>query len=88
MISCVFIPENLHMEHAMDERVEKKFWAEIDEGILQRRILATLKLIRQSSGVDLKGAIDIYHDRYKDLRTARPKEFSCRDDEYWKGVYS
>jgi hypothetical protein len=63
-------------------------WPTLDEGILRREILTTLKAIRAAAGVSLKEAIDIYHERYKILRKSRPGEFTCDDEAYWEGVYS
>jgi hypothetical protein len=63
-------------------------WGPIDEGILRREILTTLKAIRAAAGVGLKEAIDIYHERYRKLRESRPEEFVCDDQTYWEGVYS
>ncbi len=63
-------------------------WEQIDEGILRREILKTLKEIRSAAGVSLKEAMDLYHERYKKLRESRPEEFVCDHQTYWEGVYS
>lgn len=63
-------------------------WDSIDRGILRREILTTLKAIRAATGVGLKEAIDVYHERYKTLRDSRADEFVCDDRTYWEGVYS
>lgn len=68
--------------------LEDDQWRILDEGILRREILPTLKAIRTAAGVGLKEAIDIYHERYKMLRISRPGEFTCDDQAYWEGVYS
>jgi hypothetical protein len=66
----------------------EEHWRTLDEGILRKEILTTLKAIRAAAGVSLKEAIDIYHERYKMLRISRPGEFTCDDQAYWEGVYS
>jgi hypothetical protein len=63
-------------------------WKPLDEGILRREMPTTLKTIRETCGVGLKEAIDMYHERYRMLRESRPAEFICDDETYWEGVYS
>jgi hypothetical protein len=63
-------------------------WTEIDARILARNILPALKLIVEQCGIGLGEARDILAIRYQRLRTERPGEFVCTEEEYWRGYYS
>lgn len=61
---------------------------EVDAHILAGHMLLAIMSIRKYTGVGIKDAIDIHVDRYKQLRLARPADFRCTDEEYWREVYS
>ncbi len=63
-------------------------WKPIDEWILRKWIINAIKAIKEASGVSLREAGDIFHERYDMLRASRSGEFVCDPDEYWKGFYS
>lgn len=63
-------------------------WDEIDKDIFARRTLLAARAIRDLVKCDLRHAIYLLHDRYADLRKAKPDGFSVSEDEYWDGCYS
>jgi hypothetical protein len=62
-------------------------WAEIDARILACDILGALARIRAACGVGLNDAKVIHAERYRRLREERAAEFSCRHEDYWRGVH-
>jgi len=63
-------------------------WAEIDEHILQHRIIQALKALRDDFGYSLPQAIDAFDGRYKQLRETWAQEFAVRHEDYGKNVYT
>jgi hypothetical protein len=63
-------------------------WGPIDEGILRCEIIKNMKAIRETAGVSLREAMDLYYERYEMLRQSRASEFICDHEEYWKNFYS
>ncbi|WP_030925096.1 hypothetical protein [Streptosporangium amethystogenes] len=63
-------------------------WTDIDERIIQARILPALKLIREQFGGDLREAIDLLNGRYLHLREARADDFTVGPEDYGRGVYT
>jgi hypothetical protein len=72
----------------MEVSFTEEQWAEVDTCILRRGILPAILAIRRFAGVGIKDAIDVHIERYRKLRTERPAEFSCSDEDYWRDVYS
>jgi len=64
-----------------DEQCDK-----LDPIILNHCIIDGLKQILEWTG-SLRGALEIYNERYALLRELRPDEFTCTDEEYWDGFY-
>ncbi|MER6173482.1 hypothetical protein [Streptosporangium sp. NPDC001681] len=63
-------------------------WTDIDERIIQARILPALKLIREQFGGDLREAIDLLNGRYLHLREVRSDDFTVGPEDYGRGVYT
>jgi hypothetical protein len=62
--------------------------AEVDSLILSGHMLRAIMSIRKHTGAGVKDAIDLHFERYKELRRARPADFQCTHEEYWREVYS
>ncbi|WP_043667764.1 hypothetical protein [Streptomyces xylophagus] len=60
----------------------------VDRDILEHRIIAALKAIRETSGCTLHEALDVFAQRYEELRRDRPDDFGLSRDEYGRGFYS
>ncbi|MGA5134748.1 hypothetical protein ACPCTO_33655 [Streptomyces olivoreticuli] len=60
----------------------------VDQDILENRIILAIKTIREASGCTLHGAIDLFAQRYEELRRDRPADFQISRDEYGRGFYS
>lgn len=63
-------------------------WAEIDEMIVTRRIIAAMRAIEQVTGCSLPRTVELFSDRYGQLRERRPDDFTVGPDEYGHGVYT
>lgn len=72
----------------MHRPLKPEQWAEVDAHILAHRILPAIICISQSAGVGVRDAMEIHLSRYNELRTQRPTDFNCTDEEYWQDVYS
>jgi len=72
----------------MGTELSEEQWRPIGEGILQCEIIKNMKAIRETAGVSLREAMDLYYERYEMLRGSRAGEFICEHGEYWKGFYS
>jgi hypothetical protein len=62
--------------------------SQIDDLILTARILPALQLLREELGCTIHEAIDAFQERYDELRTERPDEFTVSREEYGRGVYT
>jgi hypothetical protein len=62
--------------------------ASLDRDILDRRIIHALKAIRDASGCTLQEALDVFVQRYEELRRDRPGDFSLSREEYGWNVYT
>jgi hypothetical protein len=63
-------------------------WAQIDSCILANTILRGVRTIIEATNVKLSVAMDIFYSRYEKLRSERPKDFACSNEEYWQGFQS
>ena len=63
-------------------------WPEIDEHIVEGRILSVLMILREECGLTIHEAIDAFSVRYEELRDSRPDDFTVPREEYGKGVYT
>jgi hypothetical protein len=63
-------------------------WAEVDEHILNHRIIRALQALREKFEYTIPEALDAFNQRYEQLREARPGEFTVSREEYGKGVYT
>lgn len=60
----------------------------VDQDILGNRIIFAIKSIREASGCTLHEAIDLFAQRYEELRRDRPADFQLSREEYGRGFYS
>ncbi|MFE7973978.1 hypothetical protein [Streptomyces shenzhenensis] len=60
----------------------------MDRDILEHRIIFAIKAIREASGCTLHQALDVFVQRYEELRRDRPDEFQLSREEYGQGFYS
>jgi hypothetical protein len=60
----------------------------VDRDILERRIVRALKAIREARDCTLHQALDIFVERYEELRRDRPDDFTLPREEYGRGFYS
>ncbi len=60
----------------------------MDRDILEHRIIAAFKAIRETSGCTLHEALDVFAQRYEELRRDRQDVFGLSRDEYGRGFYS
>ncbi|GGQ02417.1 hypothetical protein BKA00_004320 [Actinomadura coerulea] len=63
-------------------------WPEIDEHIVNHRILPALMILRRVFGYGIPEAIDAFDARYRVLRETRPDDFTVSREEYGRHVYS
>lgn len=63
-------------------------WPEIDEHIVNHRILPALMILRQVFGYGIPEAIDAFDARYRVLRETRPDDFTVSREEYGRHVHS
>jgi hypothetical protein len=60
----------------------------VDRDILENRIIPALRTIRDTLGCTLHQALDVFAQRYEELRRDRPDDFGLSRDEYGRGFYS
>jgi len=60
----------------------------VDREILEHRIIPALVTIRETLGCTLHQALDVFAERYEELRRDRPDDFTLSRDEYGRGFYS
>ncbi|MER7623571.1 hypothetical protein [Streptomyces sp. NPDC126503] len=60
----------------------------VDRDILVQRVMSALMAIREASDCTLHEAIDIFAQRYEELRRDRPDDFTLRREDYGHGFYS
>ncbi|WP_042417749.1 hypothetical protein [Streptacidiphilus anmyonensis] len=60
----------------------------VDGDIFEHRILPALTTIRETLSCSIPEALDVFNDRYQELRRDRPAEFTLDPDEYGRGFYS
>ncbi|MEO3872299.1 hypothetical protein ABGB18_26100 [Nonomuraea sp. B12E4] len=60
----------------------------VDRDILAQRIISALGTIRETLGCTLHQALDVFAQRYEELRGDRPGDFKLSRDEYGRGFYS
>lgn len=65
-----------------------KAWPEVDDHILQHRILDGLQVIRDARGCGIPQALDEFAERYRWLRVNRPDDFTVSEESYGAGFYS
>ncbi|MFK0290721.1 hypothetical protein ACIQU6_09610 [Streptomyces sp. NPDC090442] len=53
----------------------------VDREILEDRTILALKTIRESLGCTLHEAVDVYAQRYEELRRDRPEDFHHRRED-------
>ena len=63
-------------------------WADIDDHIVNKRVIESITAIRAMQQVGIHEAIDLLRERYLMLRKERPTDFVCDDAAYWDGFYS
>ncbi|WP_229068848.1 hypothetical protein [Actinoplanes sp. DH11] len=63
-------------------------WPEVDEYIVQHRIIHGLQAIRRARGCGIPAALDEFSERYRWLRENRPQDFIVTDESYGAGFYS
>ncbi|WP_411071253.1 hypothetical protein [Streptomyces sp. cmx-4-25] len=59
----------------------------LDRDILEQRIIPALMTIREALDCTLHEAIDIFAQRYEELRRDRPDGFTLRREDYGQGFY-
>jgi hypothetical protein len=60
----------------------------VDQDILESRIIFAIKTIREASGCTLHEALELFAQRYEELRRDRPDDFQLSSEEYGRGFYS
>lgn len=60
----------------------------VDRDILERRIILALGAIRETLGCTFHQALDVFAQRYEELRRDRPDDFHVSRDDYGHGFYS
>ncbi|MFD5922486.1 hypothetical protein ACFVYP_38055 [Kitasatospora sp. NPDC058201] len=60
----------------------------VDRHILDHRIVLTIKAIRDASGCTIHDALDVFAQRYEELRRDRPNDFQVSREEYGQTVYT
>ncbi|WUH98006.1 hypothetical protein OHR68_31555 [Spirillospora sp. NBC_00431] len=63
-------------------------WPEIDEHIVNHRILPAMMILREVFGYGIREAIEVFDVRYRHLRETRPDDFTVSREEYGRGFYS
>jgi hypothetical protein len=62
--------------------------ASVDRHILNNRVIAALVVIREVSGSSLHEALDLFVERYEELRRDRPGDFTVAPEDYGRGFHS
>ncbi|MFC4517754.1 MULTISPECIES: hypothetical protein [Streptomyces] len=60
----------------------------VDQDILDHRIIFAIKTIREASKCTLHEALDLFAQRYEQLRRERPTDFQLSREEYGRGFHS
>ncbi|MFJ7911426.1 hypothetical protein [Kitasatospora sp. NPDC096204] len=60
----------------------------VDRDILEHRTFFALKAIREARNCTLHEALDVFVERYEELRRDRPDDFTLPREEYGRGFYS
>ncbi|MBO1417862.1 hypothetical protein [Streptomyces sp. FH025] len=60
----------------------------VDRDILDHQIILAIKAIRNASGCTIHEAIDVFAQRYEELRRDRPGDFQLSRDEYGRNVHT
>jgi len=60
----------------------------LDNHIFQKEILRGIQLLRNTLGLDLRGAQEEFTKRYEELRRSHGDRFTLSETEYWEGFYS
>ncbi|MDF3292372.1 hypothetical protein [Streptomyces silvisoli] len=60
----------------------------VDLDILEHWIIFALKTIRETRDCTLHEAMDVFTQRYEQLRRQRPDDFQLSREEYGRGFYS
>jgi len=63
-------------------------WDEIDDMIVQRKIIAAVEAIRTAQGCGLRTAISEFAQRLDLLWETRPHDFTVSRQEYGHGVHT
>jgi len=60
----------------------------VDRGILEHRIIFALKAIREARNCTLAEALEVFAQRYEELRRECPDDFTLPREDYGRGFYS
>jgi hypothetical protein len=60
----------------------------VDRDIVEHRIILALKAIREACDCTLHEALDVFAERYEELRRDRPNDFTLSREDYGRGFYS
>lgn len=60
----------------------------VDRDIVNHRIIFAIKAIREARACTLHEALDIFAERYEELRRDRPDDFTVSREDYGRGFYS
>ncbi|GAA1531786.1 hypothetical protein GCM10009678_12550 [Actinomadura kijaniata] len=63
-------------------------WPEIDDHIVNHRILPALMILRETFGYNIPQAIEAFDARCQYLREVRPGDFTVGPEEYGRNFYS
>ncbi|MFE7235902.1 hypothetical protein ACWCRF_36735 [Streptomyces sp. NPDC002405] len=62
--------------------------ASVDRDIVNHRIIFAIKAIREARAYTLHEALDVFAERYEELRRDRPDDFTVSREDYGRGFYS
>jgi len=77
-----------HTADMRDTPLHQTLDGELDKLIFSNRKLDAIHLLRQQRGLTLTAATDALTCRYRELRAGSPGQFTCDDEEYWRGFFS
>ncbi|MGY1503540.1 hypothetical protein ACW4TU_44435 [Streptomyces sp. QTS52] len=60
----------------------------VDRDIVNHRIIFAIKAIREARVCTLHEALDVFAERYEELRRNRPGDFTMSREDYGRGFYS
>ncbi|MFJ5901411.1 hypothetical protein ACIQFZ_39975 [Streptomyces sp. NPDC093064] len=60
----------------------------VDRDIVNHRIIFAIKAIRETRACTLHEALDVFAERYEELRQDRPDDFTVSREDYGRGFYS